>query len=296
MQAKARPTEGGPFALTHYAEPVMKSFVRKLTEFRGKAMVAPSAQVSGFTLIELLVVIAIIAILASLLLPALAQAKAKAQRLKCLSNLKQLQLCWIMYPDDNNDFCPPNEARGGSPSDGYSTNADSWVYGWVPKDTTTYWIETGRLFRYNRSTAIYVCPSDPYRPKDSAGNSFLTTRSFSMVSSMPQGPPSGSQKYSGILDPKPSKALVFMDEDDVVNNPNNSINDGNIGLRLYPSTEWGDSPGRRHSNGTTVSMVDGHVEYWKWKSHRKYFSRGSAHPDEKPDLLRCQQGLPGSPL
>src|SRR5437660_310258 len=114
----------------------------------------------GFTLIELLVVITIIAILAALLLPALARAKQKAQRIQCVSNIKQLQLCWIMYPGDNNDLCPPNEARGGSASDGYNTNANSWVYGWVPVDTTTFWIETGRLFRYNSSAGIYVCPSD----------------------------------------------------------------------------------------------------------------------------------------
>jgi len=247
----------------------------------------------GFTLIELLVVIAIIAILAAMLLPALSNAKQKAQRINCLSNLKQLQLCWIMYPDENNDLCPPNDARGGSPSDGYSTNLEAWVYGWVPVDTNTFWIETGRLFKYNRSTAIYVCPSDRYQVRDFAtGNRYPTTRSYSMVSAMPQ---QTSPKYSTISDPKPSKALVFMDEDDPLNNPFNCINDGNIGLRIYPNLEWGDSPGRRHNNGVTVSMVDGHVEYCKWKSNRKFFRRGAIFLDERPDLLRIQQGLPGFP-
>jgi prepilin-type N-terminal cleavage/methylation domain-containing protein len=66
-----------------------------------------NARIAAFTLIELLVVIAIIAILAAILFPVFARARAKAGQVACLSNLKQIQLAWIMYVSDNNQMWGP---------------------------------------------------------------------------------------------------------------------------------------------------------------------------------------------
>src|SRR5687768_4876421 len=118
--------------------------------------------VRAFTLIELLVVIAIIAILASLLLPALAKGKAKAQGIKCMSNLKQLSLGWFMYAQDNNDRLVAN-----------STDSDTrgWVAGWLdfgpaPDNTNVLKLidpKYSRIAPYVHSAALYKCPADPSR-------------------------------------------------------------------------------------------------------------------------------------
>src|SRR6185312_7593279 len=170
----------------------------------------------AFTLIELLVVIAIIAILAAMLLPALAKAKFKAQQSSCLNNIRQLQLAWQIYPDENNDVLPLNPKGSG---------ANAWIQGDVSSSTgstNTHLIELGVLFPYNKSLGIYRCPAD-VRPDTRAGPAITyRVRSYSMNCYM-SGEDVGqthngltgyhvNKKMSEITTPRPVLAFVFVEE------------------------------------------------------------------------------------
>ncbi len=270
----------------------------------------------GFTLIELLVVIAIIAILMAMLMPVFNKAREQGKRASCLSNLRQLQLAWSIYADENDDKIVNGETDNESPPGQIRVSTKSFhrneLY-WGGRDwhdnymtggqldpiTQIRGIKAGALYPYVRNEKLYKCPTGVRGEM----------RTYSIVDSMNglarTGTISGTvgvrvgrtvlwiKKRTEIRVPGPSYRIVFLDE--------GRVTPDSYAVH-YDTERWWDPPHVRHGEGTNVSFADGSADYWKWKGKKTIETGKMANPvhqmqpttpDEYEDLHEMHKAVWG---
>ncbi len=216
---------------------------------------------SAFTLIELLVVIAIIAILASLLLPALAMAKQKGKATICLNDLKQVGLAMLMFADEHDDLIPRGTA-GNSPR---------WWLEFMP------YVPEGGTDKDYRNIKIFMCPSYPI-PKNTPNKRQVVTYvinawDFRSAKDNTGYEQVGMSKVTSFQQPSDSAYLLDNESDTwrpIVTgfrDPQTALNDvwrsshlpyDLSGRRLSNDRRIA---AERHSRGSNILYLDGHAGY-----------------------------------
>ena len=235
----------------------------------GRSLIASCRK--GFTLIELLVVIAIIAILAAMLLPALARAKAKAAQASCYNNLKQLQIGVRMYLDVSSEVFPACASRNT-----YGFHVEDWIY-WR-NNQPAYPLKNSLIVAQlgtGSSSNLFRCPADKDNSDrialaagDSANGSYDPSYTMNSYGNPDQGITSVNDgtwhpfKFTQIKNP--ARKYMLCEEQSVLHGPEcsdptiNILNDGRM--------TFGDVLTSRHNKRADIGFADGHVAAVKWQT------------------------------
>jgi prepilin-type N-terminal cleavage/methylation domain-containing protein/prepilin-type processing-associated H-X9-DG protein len=260
---------------------------------------------SGFTLIELLVVIAVMAILLAIFLPALRLARERGQRAVCLSNLRQLTLAWVVYANEHDGKLVSGSAlsvRGSG-----SLRLEGWAgqaFGFPPSRAALFRNPAkGPLWPYVRDIDIYRCPRGrpghfvTYSTVVSANNNHAQVAGAYVPDSggrelTEYGERVGSTvlkltRLTDIVSPGPALRAVFIDMGQT------PVSSDFYVYYLYP--RWGgpfahSAPPIRHANGTTLSMADGHAEYWHWRGRETVETPRELFP-ARDTLAEAMEGM-----
>ena len=273
---------------------------------------SPSVNQRGwgaFTLIELLVVIAIIGILAAILLPVLNQAAVRAKGAKCVSDLKQIQMGFIVYANDDSDYVPVSHSN--SSDNPMAANYINWVagimtYGDPGTANESYLTDPvhSQLSPYVQNGAVYRCPADlscsnglvgPPRVRSYVMNGLIGCED---IGGKPRSPTTIQSHYPPVS-PSGSKWLVYTKTSQIKGGVGPSdlwvfvcehpdfIGDGvftDTMTLLASQAIWNDVPSKFHGNGCPFSFADGHVEMHRWQ-----------YPYIIPDVTYKKGVLPTTP-
>ncbi len=226
----------------------------------------------AFTLLELLIVIVIIAVLASLLLPALANAKAKGRRIDCQSRLKQWHLAFTMYAEDYDDWIPREsyepkgettinnwtQVKGKPQPNGGTDSQDVWYNSLPPylqlPPTSSFAARPDRKNFYDKN--LIHCPAAKFPSHAFRDNYLFPLFSVAMNSQLIQTGP--SVKMSAIESRDPVRTVIFLDN---LLEGEKKVHPAQENSHLGQPGAWASRFGARHENGGNLVFGDGHVTW-----------------------------------